>query len=282
MLELLDATVEFAPAGVEPTNPLVDRLLPGGFAHLSADRRRALLRVPGVATFAVVDGAHVALDPAPAVAEEALWMWLRGTVAALLLAQRGRFALHASVVDVDGVGVAVAGPRGAGKSTTALRLTQLGRPLVTDDVTPLLMDRRVTVEPYNRPVHAFADTACILGVDVSQARPVLPGHAKLAVPAPRGEPVDLGGIAVLEPAGRRNAVEVERISGARAHWLVALNVYRGDILRELWESELFAWATRVAADVPVHLVTRPPGSWTVDAVARAVESLGVSSSRSAP
>jgi hypothetical protein len=119
-------------------------------------------------------------------------------------------------------------------------------------------------------------------VDVSNARPVLPGHAKLAVPALRHEPVHLGAIAMLDPSGRRDAVEVARIRGVRAHWLVALNAYRGHILRELWERELFGWASRLTGEVPVHRVARSADAWTVDAVAHAVESLGLTGTRSAP
>jgi hypothetical protein len=282
MVELIGAPVEVAPPAFELCEPAFDRPLAGSFAHLTADRRRALLRVPRVGVFGVSDGAHVTFDPAPAVGEEAVSAWLHGPVAALLLAQRGRFALHASVVDVDGVGVAVAGPRGAGKSTTALRLAQLGRPLVTDDVTPLLLGDRATVEPFRRPVHVFAETAHSLGLDIANARPVLPEHPKLAVPTTVREPVELGAVAVLQVSDEDAGVRVGRAQGGRAHWLLVSNAYRADVLRELWEYELFAWASGLAARVPVHVVTRPAGRWTVDGVAEAVEELGpATSSRSA-
>src|SRR2546423_12989971 len=118
--------VEVAPAGFHVSDPVVDRALPGGGAHLVADPGHAILRIDRVGTFAVTEGSRIRFDPEEQVPEGAVSMWLHGTVAALLLAQRGRFALHASVVEVGGVAVAVAGPRRAGKSTTALRLAQLG------------------------------------------------------------------------------------------------------------------------------------------------------------
>jgi hypothetical protein len=279
MLELFGIHVEVAPAGFELTQSPLDRILAGGLARLAADPRRALLHVAGVGTFAIADGARVAFEPAPGVGPDLPWTWLYGTVAAVLLGQQGRFALHASVVDVDGNGIAVAGARGAGKSTTALRLAQVGRPLVTDDVSPLrFSDGVATVEPYGRPVHAFAETADRLGVDVARARPILPGHAKLAVPVPPHRCVELGAVAVLEPFGDR--LRVERLRGGTAHWRLVSNAYRADIVRELWEEELFAWASRLAGMVPVHLVRRPTAGWSADAVARAVER--ISRSRIAP
>jgi hypothetical protein len=279
MLELAGATVEIAPARFEPFDPIVDGPVLGGAGHLVADPRRAILRVPGVGTFAIAEGTRVWFDPEPSVPEGAASMWLQGTVAALVLAQRGRFALHASVVEVDGVGVAVSGLRSAGKSTTALRLTQLGHRLVTDDVSPLVAGDEVTVHPFDRPVHVFTETAASLGLDVSTARPVLPDHPKLALPtAPRGL-VPLEGIAILETAEPESSVHAERVRGARAHWLIRVNIYRADVLHELWENEMFVWAGKIAAQVPVHVVTRPTAGWTVDPVARAVEQIALTGPR---
>jgi hypothetical protein len=197
-------------------------------------------------------------------------VWLHGTVTALLLAQRGEFALHASVVDVDGLGVAVAGRRGAGKSTTALRLAQRGHPLVTDDVSPLQNEGRFSVHPFGRPIHVAPETARGIGLDVSAAPPVTGDDSKLTLPPPASAPVPLRAIAVLR-AGSGLAVEAVRTRGLRAHRLVRLHTYRGPMLQQLFHTELFTWAGEVAAEVPVYVVTRPAQGWTVDAVADVLE-----------
>jgi hypothetical protein len=284
MRELMGARVEAGPADFRLAHPVVDGPLPSGAGHLAADQARAILRIDGVGTFAIADGTRVRVDPEPSVAADVLAVWLHGTVAALLLAQRGRFALHASVVGIDGVGVAVAGDQRAGKSTTALRLTQLGHSLAADDVSPLDAGDVVTVHPFGRPVHVPPDTAAILGLELSDARPILPDNPKLALPAPPGGPVPLGAIAVLRAAGTEPGTRVtcERVSGGEAYWLIGLHTYRVRLLNELWQSELFAWATRIAQRVPVHVITRPRDRWTVDAVAHVVEGLVVSRTRSAP
>jgi hypothetical protein len=273
MLELPGVAVKIGPASFELTSPDVDEQILAGAAHLVADSRRAILRVPGVGTFAIADGRSLSFDPESSVREGAASVWLHGTVAALALAQQGRFALHASVVEIDGAGVAVAGPRNAGKSTTALRLEQRGHRLVTDDVSPVAAGGSMTVYPYDRPVHVYAQTAATLGLDVSLAQPVLPDHPKLAMPTASGGPVPLRGIAILENSELDCAVRVQPARGARAHWLVTMNIYRADVLQGLWQDEMFTWAAEIALRVPVSVVVRPVAEWTIDEVAAAIEEI---------
>lgn len=268
--ELMGAMVERAPAGFHIDEPTVDAPLPFGAGQIVADARRAILRVRDVGTFAITDGSTVRFDPDPGAAARAVSMWLHGSVAALLLAQRGRFALHASVVEIGGVGVAVAGQRGAGKSTTALRLWQRGHALVTDDVSPLDVAGTVTTHPYERPLHVWAHTAQALGIDVSDAPRVLPEHPKLSLPAPRHGPSPLRAIVVLQVAAAEDPLDAARVRGAQAHWLVGLNLYRAELLGDLYRDAMFAWAGAVTRQVAVHVLTRPATAWTIDAVADAV------------
>src|SRR4051812_16468093 len=121
--ELLGIPVELADDPPEITDPIIDRPMPGGRARLTAVRRRAVLLIHGVGTFAVEDGRRIRFTPIPGAPPDAATPWLLSTVATLLLAQRTQFALHASVSQIGGGGaVAVCGERGVGKSTTALLL----------------------------------------------------------------------------------------------------------------------------------------------------------------
>ena len=276
--ELMGTSVEIAPAGFHLTDRVLNNAPPRGRGHVVVDADHAILEVAGVATFVISEGRRIRVEPVPGAPAGAVSMYLHGTVAALLLAQRGRFALHASVVDIGGLGVALAGRRGAGKSTTALRLAQRGHPLVTDDVSPLEQGALVTVHPFGRAVHVSPEAAEGLGLDVSQARPLVPGAPKLALPEPVRSPVPLGAIVVVRVAGSAT-VEASPVRGAKAHSLVRTNVYRAQLLAQLWESELFEWAGSIAAQVPVHVVTRPSTGWTIDAVADAAERIAVQSRR---
>jgi hypothetical protein len=280
-VELLGASVEVGAPRFRLDHAVVDRPLSGGAGHFVAERERAILSVTGVGTFAVENGVRIRLQPEPETPSSVVSIWLHGTVAGLLLAQRGEFALHASVAAVGGRGVALAGTQRAGKSTTALRLAQLGHQLVTDDVSPLVTGEPIMVHPYRRPVHVVPETAALLGLDLADAQPILLERSKLALPVPQRDPIALGAIAVLQTGDERSGVHVSRVRGASAHSLVGLNIYRARLLRDLWQVEMFDWAGEVAERVPVHVVTRPVGDWTVDAVARAVERLADDGRRAA-
>jgi hypothetical protein len=272
--ELLGASVELGAVDLQVPAPVLDGPLPGADGTIVADRSHAVVRVAGVGTFGISEGAHVRFDPEPGVPSGAVGIWLHGTVAALLLAQRSRFALHAGVVEVDGRAVALTGPRTAGKSTTALRLTQRGHALVSDDVTPLEPGPPVTVNPFPRTVRVAPATAESLGLDLTGAREILPDHPKLALPAPSRRAVPLSAVVLLGEAPV-SGVDAVRVRGAAAQRIIWEGTYRVHLLWSLCEAELFTWSSSIAAQVPVYTVHRPQDDWTVDAVADAVERVAV-------
>jgi hypothetical protein len=63
--------------------------------------------------------------------------YLLGPIFSLLLRLKGTLTLHASAVRLGDVAVALVGPQGAGKSTTAGSFAKAGYPVLTDDVAPL-------------------------------------------------------------------------------------------------------------------------------------------------
>ena len=277
--DLMGARVILGEPDFSITDPDFELDLPHGRGHVVADRRRAILRLADVGTFAVTNGAEVRVAPVPDPTPGAISMHLHGTVAALLLAQRGRFALHASVAEIAGAGVAVAGRQRAGKSTTALSLTQRGHTLVTDDVSPLELGDPVTVHPFSRPVYIHPETAVALAVDVSDARPVLEGQTKLALDTEPRDPVPLAAIVVRDPREGQEGIEVAPVAGGQTHWLLSANIYRPRLLVDIWRSEMFAWAAELARRVPLYVVSRPAAGWSVDEVAGAIEGVAAAAPR---
>lgn len=63
--------------------------------------------------------------------------YLLGPIFGFLLRLRGVVCLHASAIAVDGGAIALIGPAGAGKSTTAAAFTQQGYPALSEDVVAL-------------------------------------------------------------------------------------------------------------------------------------------------
>lgn len=106
-----------------------------------------------------------------------LWAAWRGTatmrdVAALvtgpvfgcLLRHRGFTCLHSSVVSVDGHALAIIGPKGAGKSTTAMGLLQRGANVVADDVAALVrQDLKFSVRACERRLRVGPASAQLFG-----------------------------------------------------------------------------------------------------------------------
>jgi hypothetical protein len=267
--ELLGVPVELAADRAQITDPIIDRAMPGGRAHLAAVRDRAVLDVHGVGSFAIDDGRRIRFTPLTGAQPDAAKRWLHSTVAALLLAQRAQFALHASVVQIGGAAVAIGGARGAGKSTTALLLAQRGHRLVTDDVSVLTAGPPVMVHPLAHPVRVLPESAERLGLDTSDARR-LQRQPKLALPAPTGPPIALAAIVVLGHDAQGEPTSTP-LHGAEACWAVVWNTHRGSLYRPLWEAEMLEWARQVTSAVPVHRLTRPSDRWTAGEVGDAVE-----------
>lgn len=240
---------------------------------LSASSRRATLRVPGVAAFYVEDGVRVTVDPVTEYDNAGINSYLHGTVTALLLAQRGQFALHASVARVDGRTVAICGGRQAGKSTTVLALARLGHAVVSDDVAVIdVVEDHLIHRPTGRPMHVWPGTALALRVDTTGAVPVRRGDPKLSLPLERGTPGRLDEVVVLR-AGGVGELRLQALDPRYAIPVIARNAFRAGMLRPVYQPALFAWAAAVAERAPVHVLLRPRESWTAEGVAERVESL---------
>jgi hypothetical protein len=63
--------------------------------------------------------------------------YLLGPILGFLLRLRGTLCLHASAVEIDGKGVVLLGPPGAGKSTLAATFAEAGFRVLSDDVAPV-------------------------------------------------------------------------------------------------------------------------------------------------
>lgn len=63
--------------------------------------------------------------------------YLLGPVFSLILRFRGTISLHASAIRIGDVAIALVGPQGAGKSTTAASFATAGYSVLTDDCAPI-------------------------------------------------------------------------------------------------------------------------------------------------
>jgi hypothetical protein len=156
------------------------------------------------------DGARVRWAPPPGAAD-AGHGFLLGHVLPWAAVLRGREALHASAVELDGHAIALAGPSGAGKTSVAVALAASGAGWVTDDVLALdSAAMRVRAHP---------------GPALARLRQATPGSPKEVVDMEAvTAPVALGAIGFLTRGEGPAVVELERPDPRR---LLASTFVRG-------------------------------------------------------
>ncbi len=102
----------------------------------------ARLHFARVCTFRISGGRRIEVSPAEGVAENTVRLPLLGAATAILLQQRGLFAMHSSAVSIGGRAALFIGEKGQGKSTLASALYGRGHGLLADDIA-------VITEPTN-------------------------------------------------------------------------------------------------------------------------------------
>lgn len=113
---------------------LPDAVTPGRYLSVGADGA-VLVHIVDLARFLVRDGREIVVQILNVDAGTSVRVILLNAVLAYLLHQRGAYPLHAAALRTQHGIVAIAGDRGAGKSTLSHRLIEHGFDLVSDDMT---------------------------------------------------------------------------------------------------------------------------------------------------
>jgi hypothetical protein len=233
-----------------------------------------LLRLRDGAGVLVTGGRDIVAQPPAGGSAE----WIaQGWGVTLAMLQRGLLSLHAAVLDVNGTLMAVAGDRGAGKSTTAVALSQRGHAVLCDDVAVLeFRPDGVWTTPYWRAVHLLEDAAERLGVDFDALPALGPERAKAAWHAadPGAEQRPLERVVVLVADAAVDGVRVEHARGSARMAALAEHARRDGIAPViLGEEQYFAQVARLADSLPVTLIRRPAGPDSLTEVVAAIEGL---------
>lgn len=203
---------------------------------------------------------------------------LQGWAVTLAWLQRGHLSLHAATVLIGDTVVAVAGRRGAGKSTTTMGLRSRGHGVLVDDVALVeASDGRAWTTPYARNVHLLPDAAAAHGLDFDALPKLAGGRDKAAFrvedPAPHRRPLHL--VVVLdtqEGQGPADDPVLERLRGARCLQVLAPHTARDGIAPAvLGPVRYFELLTQLANAVPVYSLRRPSGAWSLPDVVALIE-----------
>jgi len=225
--------------------------------------------------------AHIRAAIAPGQTLEDLTAYLYGPVLGFVLRAWGRLAMHASCVRIGDGAVLLAGPPGAGKSTTAAALATRGLTVVSDDLTALSLndgDDTPCVWPAFDHLRLWPDGERVVFGDATRLQRITPSWDKRRFPLEiagfASEPMPARAVFALQPrhAGR---VVVRTLAPSRALVTLATLTYANYLLDPTMRAqELMQLGTLVRA-VPVLALTPPAGRAHLgrlcDAIVRAAE-----------
>ena len=192
--------------------------------------------------------------------------YLFGPVMGFVLRLRGTVCLHASAVAMDDCAIALVGPPGAGKSTTAAAFARGGFLVLSDDVAALTdKGSIILVHPGYRRVNLWPDSVRGLFGSENALPRITPtwdkrylalgqnGHGFASSPLP------LRAMYVLDSRVETlTAPIIEEVSGQEAFIALAANTYVNYLLDQEMRRTEFDVLGRLVSSIPVRRV-RPPG-----------------------
>ncbi|THE65153.1 hypothetical protein D8Y22_07985 [Salinadaptatus halalkaliphilus] len=129
----------------DDVDPVPQSVAGTGRRRIQAEPGRCRFSYDGIGSFLVEHGHQVSFQPATQPASvtkprKIVRRLFANEMLGLVLHQRGDLVLHASAVAVDGNAALFLGPKGAGKSTTAVAFHEHGYPVLEDDLVGIRFD----------------------------------------------------------------------------------------------------------------------------------------------
>jgi hypothetical protein len=199
--------------------------------------------------------------------------YLAGPILSFALRLRGEFSLHASAIATAAGAVAIAGPHGAGKSTTAAALGVNGRPVLTDDIlrlTPIGLDWYA--HPFGGILRLWPDGETMVFGEGDRLDLITPFWNKRALPiGAAGVPaaqqrLPLAGVAFLVADTAARVVTISALTRAAAAARLAATSSVAYLLDAPGRAREFEQVVSMAARVPCVEITRPSDAPSLDEV----------------
>lgn len=103
-----------------------------------AKKNDLLLQIKDIASYRILNGNEIIIDPCDDVGEKDIRVFLLGSAMGALLHQRQIITLHASAVLAgNGKSILISGLSGAGKSSLAATMAVRGMKLISDDISAI-------------------------------------------------------------------------------------------------------------------------------------------------
>jgi hypothetical protein len=206
-------------------------------------------------------GQEIRVEPASSARNlRSLRLLILGVALRALLHQRRLLVLHASVVAVDGKGVAFMGDHGFGKSTIAAACVDHGLRVVTDDIAAIDLSGPVPlVHPGARQLKLFPTVTTMMRRRPNALVPLAPDTHKLAWRKPsvwRNAPAPLARVYDLVPSSTTS--EVHCLEGHEAFIALLRNSYGGQlglVHDRLTAALHFDQCAHLAQQVPIRILS---------------------------
>lgn len=189
--------------------------------------------------------------------------YLLGPAFAFVLRLRGLTPLHASAVAINGQAIALLGPPGAGKSTTAASFLAYGARVISDDVVALIeRDDHFQIPAAAPQLRLRADSVGGLFGSADFLPELAPGWNKRRLDLTEEgclgseESADLSAIYMLDARSTSDsAPSIEAVASSDALIKLAANTYMNYLLDKSMRANEFRLLGRLVNRVPVRRVT---------------------------
>lgn len=241
-----------------------------------ASENRFLLDLPDVARYLTENGSSITVEPAPGSKEEAISYFMRMLPLGALVYQQGLLALHAAAACKGDSVILLAGDSGSGKSTLLALLLQQGWQMLADELTIVGLDDSgyPIIYPLLTGIALWPETMGRLGIDANDY-PFCDANRRMYVPQRIADATTrrLSAIYRLSVA-TNNEVELKGLSGSSCFHAIGNMLYHSqaaDIFCR--RTSYFCCASAIARQVPIRLLRRPRGSWSLDELAKLITAM---------
>ncbi len=230
----------------------------------------------GVQREEIRSGSRIATAPSSSSTSDGIWArwpepytledtaaYLLGPILGYWLRLQGIPCLHASAIAVDGRAIALLGPAGAGKSTTAAAFARRGYAVLSEDVVPLREQGDAFIVSPGYPLLRLWPESVRDLYGTAEALPRLtPNWDKQYQDLRAGDdkfqrdPLPLAAIYVLgERLADPAAPAVVAEAAASGLMTLVANTYTNYLLDQLLRAQEFHFLARLVARVPIRRVT---------------------------
>ena len=223
--------------------------------------------------FLIRGGKEIIIDPFPGVDERVLRLIILGPALATALHQRGRLALHAATVEIDGKAVGFMGGPGCGKSALAATLYKRGHKIVADDVTAVQPDGAdgPLVIPGFPQLKLWPEVIAALGDEPDRLPYLEPGTEKRSFRITSSfseKPLLLGQIYLLN---EDHSKEIVPLPPQEALLELVRHSYRACLLRWIGAERHLSQCASIVNALPISRLNRPLSLSMLPEIARMVE-----------